>query len=436
MLSRDDVAALYIAMFQRAPSKSELDSWYNDAIEHRRDLGSTAEAMLQAAQLAVNGFGLQKMYPQYINVDPTNPESVRNIISTVYETLFNKSYQDDPNGIDTWVNQVISGQQSIGEAIASIKIIGEGIATKPDDYRAFFKTDIDFNNAFHAAKAFEAKVDAAMEVANTIENVKVDENTLKKMQDLIKSVASEADVSIVKNMAQYMKNEVEDHSDNNQQQNNGSSQSYDWWAEDKAELEKMPVPMRQEYLNFLKQAVQDHLALYNTHSNYDAQMLQQLANLETSFDLQEKQLYQKYHIPYDYDNETFLPNYDILNNPQLAQEYFNIEKSYLQKSAQALNSVNVYDVESFHPVFALIQEMDEKEDALGIDILTSANASNDYDFHGSSSDMVHFEESLSGVIVVSQDTEENVYLHQDQTDTDETVDQVDSLNINDDMLHS
>ncbi|BAF70490.1 hypothetical protein [Nitratiruptor sp. SB155-2] len=436
MLTRDDVAALYIAMFQRAPSKAELDTWYNDAVAKNEDMNELAGNMLNAAQMAVNAFGLQNMYPQYANIDLHDPQNIREIISTVYETLFNKSYQEDPDGVDGWVNLVMSGKQSLGEAIAGIVFIGKGIATQPDSYKPYFKTDDDFNNAFHAAKAFEAKIDACKEVANTIENVKVDENTLKTMQDLIKNVETEADVPSIKNMAQNIKYEVEDHSGDDQQSSDSTDQSYDWWAGDKAELEKMPVEMRAEYLNLLGKSVGEQLALYNTHTNYDTQMLEQLANIETNFDLQEKQLYQKYNLQYDYETETFQPNYDVLNNPQLAQEYFNIERDYLNKIVATLVSVDVNNVETFQPVFSLIEEMDKKEDALGIDILISSNNTNDYDFQGSSSDLISFEESLTGVIVVSQDTQGNVYLHQDQIESDEAIDQVGSLDFHDDMLHS
>jgi len=120
-VSKDIVAALYVAMFSRAPEGEGLESWYKAATENNWTVDQLAEAMLQAAQQVVSSNEKYvEIYPQYVNVDPTNPESVRKIIATVYENVLGKGYDDDPQGIDGWVNAVVNGQMTIGGAVAGI----------------------------------------------------------------------------------------------------------------------------------------------------------------------------------------------------------------------------------------------------------------------------------------------------------------------------
>ncbi|BAF70495.1 hypothetical protein [Nitratiruptor sp. SB155-2] len=410
MLTRDDVAGLYIALFQRAPSKSELDTWYNDVVANNRDLADTAETMLQAAQLAVNGFGLQDLYPQYANVDPSNPESVREIISTVYETLFNKTYQEDPQGVDSWVDLVVSGQQSLGEAIAGITYIGEGIATKPDEYRPYFATDDDFNKAYVAAKAYEAKKDAALEVADTIENVKVDKDTLQKMQEIIEDVKDETDLDEVKNIADYLKDIVEDPNtvssndlndqNSSQIQNNLSDDTYndaygynfdtDAWPSIMMELQMLPVEGRVELVNLMKEAVDKYLSLAQANVPVTQEYLEQWAALDNEFEHKRADIYQKHGLPYFIEesvaDESFL-NLD----PNIQRTYFQLEKDYLPKLKQELQYVDPMNVDSFYTLFKLEDEMTESQDKLTSGVgPTYIPEDNYYDFDNTQNSMDNY----------------------------------------------
>lgn len=364
-LSRDDVAALYIAMFQRAPSKSELDTWYQDAINNNRDLGSMAETMLQAATLAVNGFGLADLYPQYANIDPHNPQAVRNIIESVYQTLFNKDYTQDPEGIDGWVDQVVSGKQSFGQAIASIVKIGEGIATNPDTYKPFFDTDIDFQNAYKAAKAFEAKLDASQEVANIINNVKVDKLALQKMQDLLHNIDGPEDLQIVRVEAENIKNEVEDPNDMTQDMNDNQNRSSDYtYSGDDTEddimddvnmILSLDPAARAELINLAKTENAQMQNLYNSYSSYNMQMLQQMAQIEQDFENKIAQFWHNQGIPYK--AEVVTPSdYFLQQDPALLQQHYNLAKQYHNAMAQYFNQVNPYDTNS---VKQLIMEDDK-----------------------------------------------------------------------------
>jgi len=162
MVSKEDVAALYVALFNRAPEGEGLDSWYNAALSNNWGIGELAESMLLAAhQIVSSNPEYQSIYPQYINIDPKNVFSVKNIIETVYKTLFDKTYLDDPTGIDYWVQNVISGVQSIGEAVASIEIVAKQIALG----------EISADEAtVKAAKTFLNRIEAALIVAENVYN--------------------------------------------------------------------------------------------------------------------------------------------------------------------------------------------------------------------------------------------------------------------------
>ena len=160
MVSKEDVAALYVALFNRAPEGVGLDNWYNATLLNNWGVGELAESMLLAAQQIVSSNPeYQSIYPQYVNVDPKNVFSVKNIIETVYKTLFDKTYLDDPTGIDYWVQNVISGVQSIGEAVASIEIVAKQIA---------LGEILAYESTVKAAKTFLNRIEAALIVAENI----------------------------------------------------------------------------------------------------------------------------------------------------------------------------------------------------------------------------------------------------------------------------
>ena len=182
-LSREDVAKLYIAMFDRAPEKEGLDNWYQAAQANNWGVAELANSMIAAAQQVVaSDPTYQNFYPQYVNVDLHDPNSVRDIISTVYEILFNKTYQDDPGGIDGWVNNVVNNGQPLGEAIASIIIVADQIAAGAIPVDA---------KTLKAAQAFENKVQVALYSADTLPSADIDGDgkyDFGTFQDFIKNV--------------------------------------------------------------------------------------------------------------------------------------------------------------------------------------------------------------------------------------------------------
>jgi len=88
-------------MFSRAPEGEGLENWYKAAIENNWTETQLAESMLRAAEQVVSSNEeYEKIYPQYVDVNPQDPESVRKIITTVYENVLGKGYDEDPEGID------------------------------------------------------------------------------------------------------------------------------------------------------------------------------------------------------------------------------------------------------------------------------------------------------------------------------------------------
>ncbi|BAF70505.1 zinc-dependent metalloprotease [Nitratiruptor sp. SB155-2] len=127
-MNLDQVIKLYIALFDRAPEKEGVHNWYEAAIVNGWDEGQIAQNMIYAAQEVVNSNpDYLTIYPQYAHVDTNDPNAVRSIIESVYVSLFDKTYQDDPKGIDGWVGAVLEGQ-NIGNIIASIIYVADGIA--------------------------------------------------------------------------------------------------------------------------------------------------------------------------------------------------------------------------------------------------------------------------------------------------------------------
>ena len=190
---KEDIIKLYIAMFQRIPSESEIDYWYNSAKENglingdNLDTVKLADTMAQAATSAVTAYGLEDIYPQYANFDPTNEDSVKAVINSVYETIFNKNSQTDPDGVQYWTDEIVKNGKSLGEVIAAMENAAEDIANNPDKYKDVFSPE-ELQNALNAIEAFNAKVEAAEEISQELPEVKVDPETLKNLQDLVKEI--------------------------------------------------------------------------------------------------------------------------------------------------------------------------------------------------------------------------------------------------------
>jgi len=115
MVTLEDIAKLYIAMFGRAPEGEGLNYWYQQASQNDWDITELATYMYYAA--------LQ--YEDYAYLaDP------QKLVESIYENVLGKTYQDDPSGIDYWVNQIKSGIIPPGE-VARV-IIGTAELQYPD----------------------------------------------------------------------------------------------------------------------------------------------------------------------------------------------------------------------------------------------------------------------------------------------------------------
>ena len=180
-------------MFQRIPSEFEINYWYNSAKKNglingnNLDIVKLADTMADAATNAVKSYGLEDLYPQYVNFDPTNEDSVKAVINSVYETIFNKNSQTDPDGVQYWTDEIVKNGKSLGEVIAAMENSAEDIANNPDKYENSFSPE-ELQNALNAIEAFNAKVEAAEEISQQLPKVKLDPETLKNLQDLVKEI--------------------------------------------------------------------------------------------------------------------------------------------------------------------------------------------------------------------------------------------------------
>jgi hypothetical protein len=235
---KDQVTELYIAMFQRAPSESEIDYWYNSAQTNGLDIIDLADTMVNSAKDATHMFGLEDLYPQYANYDPNNPDSVKDIISSVYSTIFNKDESQDPDGVNYWTNEVLNGK-SVGEVIVGIEDAAKDIAENPDKYKDSFDENT-LNQAIEAANAFNAKIDAANEIANNISNIKTDPQSLQEMQDIIKEVKDDDDVSQILDKVDNIKKKVEAPGNTDDKNDNDDLQNKTNTNDDDNDLNNMP----------------------------------------------------------------------------------------------------------------------------------------------------------------------------------------------------
>lgn len=145
----DDVVKLYVALFDRAPEKEGFEGWYKATLLNDWDRAKLAQSMIAAAQEYLKAHPEDRdIYPQYVDLDERDFSKVQAVITKVYEILFNKSYSDDPEGIDTWTQSVVDGEP-LGNVIASIVTVADEIAAGniPADQKTL-----------EAAQAFENKV--------------------------------------------------------------------------------------------------------------------------------------------------------------------------------------------------------------------------------------------------------------------------------------
>lgn len=172
-LSKEDIAKLYLGLFQRAPEGKGLDEWYALAQQNGWDYATVAEKMLEAAQGIISANpAYSSKYPHYIDIDANDFLSTKAVITEVYKSLFNKDYVDDPNGIDTWADYAL--QHGLGNAIASITNAATQIAngTIPASHQTV---------AY--AKAFLNKVQVALDTAQKIPDADINGDGLFDFDD-------------------------------------------------------------------------------------------------------------------------------------------------------------------------------------------------------------------------------------------------------------
>ena len=109
--------AYYVALFGRAPEGSAIKYWKDNAT-NEKDLA--LKMVLSANNLVKQNQNYAKIYPQYVNLNIKDYQSVKKIIETIYSNIFNKTYQDDPEGINYWTYNIISKKLTLEDAIYSI----------------------------------------------------------------------------------------------------------------------------------------------------------------------------------------------------------------------------------------------------------------------------------------------------------------------------
>ena len=155
-ISKTDIAKLYIAMFDRAPDGEGLNYWYNEALSGK-SLEQIANEMAGAAKKLY-----PDDYPQYGNYDPSDADSVKAVIDSVYQVLFNKDSSTDPEGVNHWVEDITSGRMDLGTAIVTLEKAAEEYLNSDDEA------------AKAAAQTFVNRADVAVYSAEEIQKADVD----------------------------------------------------------------------------------------------------------------------------------------------------------------------------------------------------------------------------------------------------------------------
>ena len=161
MLSKRDVVKYYIAMFNRIPEKEAVDRWYSIAIKNKWDEKELVNALFNAAINVVNSNeDLQTLYPQYVNFNSNDSIAVKKVIESVYKSLFDKDYKDDPNGIDNWTKQIVNKNIDLADAIVTIEHFAEDVYNNKIDLAKFYTED-EIKSIKEAVQTFESRVEFA-----------------------------------------------------------------------------------------------------------------------------------------------------------------------------------------------------------------------------------------------------------------------------------
>jgi TolA-binding protein len=213
MVTQDQLAELYVALFQRAPTQQELEEWYQ--VEKDKTLAEAGADMLYAAaQVVESDPTAQQLYPEYANLDSgeLSEEQIEQVINAVYQVLFGKDAQTDPEGVKGWVKHALENGgdlHALGETIASITYVGNLFADgeiQPED-----------PETLNAAMAFKHKVQVALEAAQQIQQFDGDFETLHKLieevdhtEDSLKKVQEQ--LQVIAEVKNQHHNQEEHHS--------------------------------------------------------------------------------------------------------------------------------------------------------------------------------------------------------------------------------
>ncbi len=199
-MSKNDIIKLYSALFFRAPEKEGVDGWYNLALKDNLSLAEIADSMvLAAAQIVSTDSVYENLYPEYVDLDLNDENDVRAIIKRIYKVLFDKSYEDDPQGIDGWVENIVSHSQTIGEAAESIIIVADEIANGEilaDENT--YKAAVTFENRLKVSKYVYENYQKADTDADGVIDFSLFENFIANVDNTIDSVNNE--MNYIKNL--------------------------------------------------------------------------------------------------------------------------------------------------------------------------------------------------------------------------------------------
>lgn len=172
-----DVAELYVAMFQRVPEYNGFAYWLATAWENRWNKNTLAKEMAKAAVNLVTVNPLyHPSYPQYVGIDINNlnMEQAIAVVSKMYEVLFNKSYQEDPKGVEYWADLIANKKMDFGVVVSGMLEAAKDYLNSPD------------KNAQNSARAFVNKVDFAL--VSALAFVKDFDGDFQKYQNWIKMI--------------------------------------------------------------------------------------------------------------------------------------------------------------------------------------------------------------------------------------------------------
>jgi hypothetical protein len=194
MITKKDIVKYYIAMFDRIPEKEAVEHWYNQAVEYKWDEKDLVSSLFNTAVDIVNkDKSIQKIYPQYVDFNAKDLHSVINVVESIYKSLFDKSFSDDPDGIVNWTIKIITGETDIADAIISIEHFAEDVYDKKIDLKKLGYSDKDIEKIKNSVDIYHYRVDFAFKVSEALDKIKVNDDSLKLLQESVYMIHSSND---------------------------------------------------------------------------------------------------------------------------------------------------------------------------------------------------------------------------------------------------